>query len=96
MYKEKPPRYVIQGENKVCRLRKTIHGLKQSPWAWLEKFNITISGVSFHHCHPDHSVFVQLTKYGLVILAVYVYDILLTGSESGGLVETMEYLGRIL
>jgi len=38
------------------------------------------------------SVFVQRTKSGLVILAVYVDDILLTESDSAGLVETKENL----
>ena len=31
VYMERPPRYVAQGENTVCRLRKEIYGLKQSP-----------------------------------------------------------------
>ena len=29
MYMEQPPGYVAQGETKVCRLKKTIYGLKQ-------------------------------------------------------------------
>ena len=40
------------------------------------------------------TVFVRRTKYGLVMLAVYVDDILLTGSDSAGLVEMKEYLRR--
>jgi len=68
--------------------------LKQSPKAWFEKFSITISSIGFHRCHSDHSVFVRRTKSGLVILAMYVDDILLTVSNSAGLMETKEYLGR--
>ena len=40
------------------------------------------------------TVFVQRTNSGLVILAVYVDDILLTRSDFVGLVETNEYLRR--
>jgi len=63
-----------------------------SPWAWFEKFSITISGIDFYRCHSDHSVFVRYTKSGLVILTMYVDNILLTGSDPAGLAETKEYL----
>jgi len=85
-------RSMLLGGNKVCRLRKAIYRLKQSPRVWYKKFSITISGIGFHHCHSDHSVFLQHTKSGLVILVVYVNDILLIGSDSAGLLETKEYL----
>ena len=77
---KQPPGYIAQGENTVCRLRKVIYGLKQSPRAWFEKFSMVISGIGFACCHSDHSVFVRRIKSGSVILAVYVGDILLTGS----------------
>ena len=80
------------GETKVCRIKKAIYGLKQSPWAWFEKFSFTISGISFHRCHSDYSVFVRRTKYGVVVLAIYVDDILLIDSDSVGSLETKMYL----
>ena len=94
VYMEQPPGYIAQGENIVCRLRKAIYGLKQSPRAWFEKFSMIISGIEFACCHSDHSVFVRRTKSSSVILAVYVDDILLTGSDSVTLAETNEYLKR--
>ena len=94
VYTEQPPGYVAQGKNKVCPLKKAIYGLKQSLRVWFEKFGITIFGIDFHRCHSNHSVFVRHTKYGIVVLAVYVGDILLTSSDSAGLLETKEYLKR--
>ena len=35
VYMEQPLGYVAQGETKVCRLKKAICWLKQSPRAWL-------------------------------------------------------------
>jgi len=53
---------------------------------------MVISGIGFARCHSDHSVFVRRTKFGSVILAVYVDAILLTGCDSVALAETKEYL----
>ena len=40
VYKEQPPGFVTRGEiGKVCRLRKSLHGLKQSTCAWFGKFS---------------------------------------------------------
>ena len=37
---EQPPGFVTQGElGKVCRLQKSLYGLKQSPYAWFDKFS---------------------------------------------------------
>jgi len=85
---EQPPGYVAQGETKICRVKKTIHGLKQSPRVWLEKFSLIISGISFPRSHSDHYVFVRHTRAGIVVLTVYIDDMLLTGSDSAGIVET--------
>ena len=55
---------------------------------------MVIFGIGFARCHSDHSMFVRRIKYGSVILAVYVDDILLTGSDSVVLAEAKEYLKR--
>ena len=75
---EQPPGYVAQGEDRVCRLKKAIYGLKQSPRAWFEKFNIVVMQDGFQRCAVAHSVFYKKTNSSSVVLAVYVDDILLT------------------
>ena len=92
LYMEQPSGYIAQGENTVCRLRKVNYELNQSPRAGFEKFSIVISSIGFAHCHLDYLVFVHRTMSGSVIRAVYVDDILLTGSDSVALAEIKEYL----
>ena len=55
---EQPPGFVAQGEiGKVCRLRKSLYGLKQSPHAWFGKFNHAVEKFGFQKSKSDHSVF---------------------------------------
>ena len=89
---EQPPGYVAQGEDRVCRLKKTIYGLKQSPQAWFKKFNQVVLTGGFQRCVVDHSIFYNKTTGGCVILAVYVDDILVTGSDVKGIAEIKQHL----
>ena len=45
--------------NKVCRLRKSLYGLKQSPRAWFERFTTVVKGYGFVQCQSDHTLFVK-------------------------------------
>jgi len=48
VYMENPPGYGnVNEENKVCRLKKTLYGLKQSPRAWFGRFTQDIVSEPF-------------------------------------------------
>ena len=97
VFMEQPPGYVAQGESsKVCFLRKAIYGLKQSPRAWFAKFSGLLSAFGFTSCAADPTVLTKKTKGGLVILAVYVDDIILIGSDDTGILATKTYLQQHL
>ncbi|KAL0342967.1 UNVERIFIED_CONTAM: Retrovirus-related Pol polyprotein from transposon RE1 [Sesamum angustifolium] len=53
-----------------------------------------IGEFGFLRCQADHSVFVQTTTSGMVVLAVYVDDILITGSDIVGIEEAKTYLQK--
>ncbi|KAL0318213.1 UNVERIFIED_CONTAM: Retrovirus-related Pol polyprotein from transposon RE1 [Sesamum calycinum] len=86
--------YGGEKQRMVCKLKKAIYGLKQSPRAWFDKFSRIIGEFGFSRCQADYSVFVQTTKTGMVILAVYVDDILITGSDIDEIEEAKTYLKK--
>ena len=82
IYIEQPPGLVAQGEmHMVCRLQKTLYGLKQSPRAWFKKLSGVLMKVGFVQCHSDHSVLMKSTARGIVVLVVYVDKIIVFDSD---------------
>ena len=97
VFMEQPPGYVAQGEScKVCFLRRAIYGLKQSPRAWFAKFCGLICAFGFTSCAVDHTVLTKKSKGGLVNLAFYIYDIILTGSDDTSILGMKTYLQQHL
>ena len=94
IYMEQPPGFVAQGESDlVCRLHKSLYGLKQSPRAWFGKFSKIIQQFGMIRCEADHSVFFKcssLNKY--IYLVVYVDDIVITGDDQEGIKELKQHL----
>ena len=70
------------GKDKVCKLLKSLYGLKQSPCAWFDRFSRAIRMASYSQEQSDHTMFYRhLNEGGLIILIVYVDDIIITGSN---------------
>ncbi|RVW56491.1 Retrovirus-related Pol polyprotein from transposon TNT 1-94 [Vitis vinifera] len=56
--------------NKVCRLRKSLYGLKQSPRAWFERFTKVVKGYRFVQCQSDHTLFVKHFPEGKLAIII--------------------------
>ncbi|CAN0843508.1 Retrovirus-related Pol polyprotein from transposon RE1 [Linum grandiflorum] len=70
------------GPGMVCKLRKALYGVKQSPRAWFERFSQALKSFDYHQCQADHTMFVKHGHGGKIsILIVYVDDIIITGSD---------------
>ncbi|KAJ9550705.1 hypothetical protein OSB04_014750 [Centaurea solstitialis] len=67
----------------VCRLKRSLYGLKQSPRAWFKKFGGTMKHLRFIQGQADHTLFYKHSVKGeITILIVYVDDIIITGSDN--------------
>ena len=52
----------------VCRLRKSLYGLKQSPRTWFGKFSSVVKEFGMTRSEADHSVFYRHSNAGVSIL----------------------------
>ncbi len=82
IYMRQPEGFIKPGEEKlVCRLKKSLYGLKQSPQCW----NIILDGhlceLGFVRSKNDPCIYTCMVDRELVLLAVYVDDIIIVAKS---------------
>ena len=93
IYMEQPAGFVPDGqEDKVCRLLKSIYGLKQSSRQWYLRFHHEVIPYGFVMIGEDHCIYVKRSQEEFVILSLYVDDILLAGNSKEYLMMIKEWL----
>ncbi|WCJ29450.1 Retrovirus-related Pol polyprotein from transposon TNT 1-94 [Euphorbia peplus] len=82
IYMEQPVGFVVPGcEQKVCKLNKSIYGLKQSSRQWYIRFHNQMISNDFKILEEDHCVYIKRSGRKFVILSLYVDDILIAGND---------------
>lgn len=93
IYMDQPKGFQEKGhERKVCRLKRSIYGLKQSSRQWYHRFHRAITSIGFTMIEEDHCVYVKRSGRNFLILSLYVDDILLAGNDMEMIVATQEWL----
>ncbi|KAD4585972.1 hypothetical protein E3N88_23573 [Mikania micrantha] len=93
IYMEQPEGFSAPGqEGKVCKLVKSLYGLKQAPKQWHQKFDQVMINNGFKINECDKCVYVKNTMRGYVILCLYVYDMLIVGSDDKMIKSTKDML----
>ena len=64
-------------DHKVCKLQRSIYGLKQASWSWNTCFNDVIKTFGFIKNEEEWCVFKKVSGSTVVFLVLYVDDILL-------------------
>jgi len=84
VYVEQPQGFVIQGEEeKVYKLRKALYGIKQAPRAWYSHIDNYFNESSFKRSKNEPTLYVKHQgNMNLLIVALYVDDLILTGSST--------------
>ena len=82
VYMEVPPGFSEEfGGGEVCRLQKTLYGLKQSPRVWFGRFCQAMFKHGFQQSHSDHTLFTKRRGNKVTCLIIYVDDMIITGDD---------------
>ncbi|RVW96508.1 Retrovirus-related Pol polyprotein from transposon RE1 [Vitis vinifera] len=81
-----PPGYHREGEpllpsNIVCKLHKSIYGLRQVSRQWFAKFSGVLISEGFQQSHSDYSLFIKTVGNDFIALLVYVDDIIVASNN---------------
>ncbi|KAJ0580529.1 putative RNA-directed DNA polymerase [Helianthus annuus] len=81
VYMKIPQGFSREGETRVCRLRKSIYGLKQASRNWYQKFTKVLIGLGFRQSVADHSLFIFKKEGVFVAALIYVDDVIIVGNN---------------
>ena len=73
-FMELPPGFRRQGENLVCRLHKSLYGLKQASQNWFATFSKVIQKARYIQSKVDYSLFNKTVGSSFTLVLLYVDD----------------------
>ncbi|CAL2246602.1 unnamed protein product [Prunus armeniaca] len=93
IYMDLPPSIpVTSKEGILCKLRKSLYGLKQSPRAWFGRFAVSMKKFGYVQSNSDHTLFLKRHKGKLTGLIIYVNDMIETGDNQAKMQNLHKYL----
>jgi len=81
-------------EHLVCKLNKSIYGLKKASRQWYLKFEGIISSFGFDENPMDQCIYHKVSGSKICFLVLYVDDILLAVNDQGLLHEVKQFLSK--
>ncbi|KAL2333383.1 hypothetical protein Fmac_014596 [Flemingia macrophylla] len=92
VYMRLPPGLNVSYSNMVCKLKKSLYGLKQASRMWNIKLTTTLQNSGYLQSKSDYSLFTKSTATGFISVLVYVDDLLIGGDDSAEILHLKNVL----
>ncbi|KAL0455649.1 UNVERIFIED_CONTAM: Retrovirus-related Pol polyprotein from transposon RE1 [Sesamum latifolium] len=91
IYMQAPAGYVVP-KGKVCKLKRSLYGLKQASRQWNLELTAKLLAFGFHQSVHDHCLFIKHTDVRMIALLVYVDDVLIICVSQSNITEVKDFL----
>ncbi|BBN68153.1 RING/U-box superfamily protein [Prunus dulcis] len=76
----------------VCRLNKSLYGLKQASRNWFSKFSTAIQSAGYTQSKADYSLFTRVCGESFTSVLIYVDDMIITGNDDKAIQDLKKFL----
>ena len=94
VYMRPSPGFTGSDKNKVCKLHKSLYGLKQALRCWFEKLSSSLRTYGFDQSRSDYSLFTMDRGTEYIQVLVYVDDLVVSASNSSLLASFKAYMNQ--
>jgi len=96
VFMEQPRGFINETKpNYVCKLHKSLYGLKQASRAWFHRLSQQLVEFGFQESISDYSLFTLHTDTVRIFVLIYVDDILVTGSVELEITKLIQHVQSI-
>ncbi|XP_061363749.1 uncharacterized mitochondrial protein AtMg00810-like [Gastrolobium bilobum] len=81
--------------NQVCKLQKSLYGLKQANRQWNARLTTELLALGYSQSSADHSLFTKVSNGSFTALLVYVDDMVLTGNNLDEIQSVKNHLDHL-
>ena len=82
IYMDQPEGFVVNGkEDLVCKLKRSLYGLKQSPRQWYKRFDSFMLAHEFKRSQYDSCVYIKFVNGSPIYFMLYVDDMLIAAKS---------------
>ena len=94
VYMKVLPGFKNTNSNMICRLKKSLYGLKQDPRCWFAKLSTALKNYGFVQSYSDYSLFGLSMGQTQINVLVYVDDLIIAGNDKDALKTFKDYIGK--
>nr|XP_034908584.1 uncharacterized mitochondrial protein AtMg00810-like [Populus alba] len=87
-----PPGYSNPNDSRVCKLKKSIYGLKQASRQWFSKLSASLLHFGFLQAKSDSSLFILQSTTDFIAVLIYVDDVIIASNTLTALNTVKQYL----